>query len=121
MDTDNFDNNFEDDAFEGAATHITIEIIEYSAGSSITKTIIKKYNNSVSTMSFDSRESLRKRTRPHANFIQVVAGNVEIIIDDTPTMLDLGQGIVVPAHSPYYLKANSFFKMINTMVHDGSE
>jgi hypothetical protein len=97
--------------------HITIEIIEYTAGSDLTKTVIKKYHNSVCTMSFESKQCLKKRSRPFDNFIQAVAGNVEIIINETPVMLDLGHGIVVPAHSPYYLKPDSYFKIINTMVH----
>ncbi|MET0465754.1 MAG: hypothetical protein ABW007_21510 [Chitinophagaceae bacterium] len=118
MDTKYPEEEFEESEFEDSAIHITIEIIEYSAGSVATKTIIKKYTSSVCTMSFDSQESLNRTTRKIDNFIQVVAGSVEIIIDGTATALDAGQGIVVPAYSPYYLKTNSHFKMINTMVHE---
>lgn len=114
-----FDNEYDDPGYENSVIHITIEIVEYSEAGVALKTVIKKYNSSVCTMSFDSQECFKQRKLPIDNFIQVVAGTVEIVIDGVSTMLDLGQGIVVPAHSPYYLKAGSYFKMINTMVHDG--
>ena len=115
------DNEYEDPGYENSVIHISIEILEYSEENAAKKTVIKKYNSSVCTMSFDSQEYLNKRTLPVDNFIQVVAGTVEIVIDGTSNMLDLGQGIIVPAHSSYYLNAVSYFKMITTMVHDSCD
>ena len=102
---------------EDSSIYITIEIVEYVSGASVTKTVIKKYSTSLCTMLFESLESLKIKKRPVDNFIQVVEGSVEIIIEDVSSMLDLGRGIVVPANTPYHFKPVSNFKMINTMVY----
>jgi quercetin dioxygenase-like cupin family protein len=106
---------------EKSKSHIVVEIIEYMANSIVIKTIIKKSTGSISIMSFDSGEGLTERTTPFDSFAQIVEGSAEIVIDEISHMLNSGQGIIIPAHSPNYIKANGRFKMIMTIIKSGYE
>ncbi len=96
-----------------------VEIIEYVPNSVVIKTIIKKTTGNVSAVSFDSGETLTDRMSPFDNFIQIIDGRAEIVIDDTSRQLETGQSIIIPAHSFNIIKANVRFKMISTIIKSG--
>ncbi|TAL51304.1 MAG: cupin [Chitinophagaceae bacterium] len=101
--------------------HIIVEIIEYMASSIVMKTIIKKSTGNISVMSFDSGEGLTEKTSPFDTFIQIIEGKADIVIDKVSNLLESGQGIIVPAHSPNFIKPNGRFKMISTIIKSGYE
>ncbi len=102
-------------------SHIIVEIIEYMANSVVIKTIIKKSTGNISIMSFDSGEGLTEKTSPFDSFVQIIEGKAEIVIDKISNLLLTGQGIIIPAHSPNYIKPNGRFKMIMTIIKSGYE
>ena len=106
---------------EKSKSHIIVEIIEYMANSVVSKTIIKKSTGNISIMSFDSGEGLTEKTSPFDTFVQIIEGKAEIVIDKKSNILGLGQGIIIPAHSPNFIKPNGRFKMISTSIKSGYE
>jgi hypothetical protein len=102
-------------------SHIIVEIIEYMANSVVIKTIFKKSTGNISIMSFDSGEGLTEKTSPFDTFVQIVEGKAEIVIDKVSNMLESGMGIIIPAHSPNFIKPNGRFKMISTVIKSGYE
>jgi quercetin dioxygenase-like cupin family protein len=106
---------------EKSMSHIIVEIIEYMANAVIIKTIIKKSTGNISIMSFDSGEGLTEKTSPFDTFAQIIEGKAEIVIDKISHILEPGQGIVIPAHSPNFIKPNGRFKMILTVIKSGYE
>ena len=106
---------------EKSKAHIIIEIIEYMANSVVIKTIIRKSTGNISVMSFDSGEGLTEKTSPFDTFVQIIDGNAEIVIDKVATLLQSGQGIIIPAHSLNFIKPNGRFKMISTIIKSGYE
>ena len=106
---------------EKSTAHIIVEIIEYMANSVVIKTIIKKSTGNISVMSFDSGEGLTEKTSPFDTFAQIIEGKAEIVIDKISNMLESGQGIIIPAHSPNFIKPNGRFKMILTIIKSGYE
>jgi quercetin dioxygenase-like cupin family protein len=106
---------------EKSKSHIIVEIIEYIENSVVTKTIIKKSTGNISIMSFDSGEGLTEKTSPFDTFAQIIEGKAEIVIDKVSSLLTSGQGIIIPAHSPNYIKPNGRFKMILTIIKSGYE
>lgn len=106
---------------EKSKAHIIVEIIEYMANSVVIKTIIRKSTGNISIMSFDSGEGLNEKTSPFDTFVQIIDGSAEIVIDKIATLLQSGQGIIIPAHSPSYIKPNGRFKMICTIIKSGYE
>ena len=106
---------------EKSKSHIIVEIIEYMANSVVIKTIIKKSTGNISVMSFDSGEGLTEKTSPFDTFSQIIEGRAEIVIDKVSHFLESGQGIIIPAHSPNFIKPNGRFKMILTIIKSGYE
>src|SRR5688500_12156684 len=99
---------------EKAKAHIVVEIIEYMTNSIVIKTIIKKSTGNISVMSFDSGEGLTEKTSPFDTFIQILEGRAEVVIDKKSNVLEVGQGIIIPAHVANFIKPNGRFKMIST-------
>ena len=106
---------------EKSKAHIIVEIIEYMANSVVIKTIIRKSTGNISVMSFDSGEGLTEKTSPFDTFVQIIEGKADIVIDKVSNLLDSGQGIIIPAHSPNFIKPNGRFKMISTIIKSGYE
>jgi quercetin dioxygenase-like cupin family protein len=111
----------EDNGVEKSKSHIMVEIIEYMTNSVVIKTIIKKSTGNISVMSFDTGEGLTEKTSPFDTFVQIIEGKADIVIDKISHLLQTGQGIVIPAHLPNYIKPNGRFKMILTIIKSGYE
>jgi len=106
---------------EKSTSHIIVEIIEYVPNSVVSKTIIKKSTGNISVMSFDTGEGLTEKTSPFDTFVQIIEGKACIVIDKLSHLLVSGQGIIIPAHSPNFIKPNGRFKMILTIIKSGYE
>jgi hypothetical protein len=106
---------------EKAKAHIIVEIIEYVPNSVVIKSIIKKTTGSISAVSFDTGEALVERKIPFDTFVQIIDGKAEIVIDGISNMLDIGESIIIPAHTSNTVKANVRFKMISTIIKSGYE
>ena len=106
---------------EKGTPHIVVEIIEYVENAVVSKTIIKKSTGNVTAMSFDRGEELADKISPFDNYIQIIDGAAEVIIDTKNYKLGLGEGIIIPAHSAHCFNANEQFKMISTVIKSGYE
>jgi quercetin dioxygenase-like cupin family protein len=106
---------------EKSTSHIIVEIIEYVPNSVVIKTIIKKSTGNISVMSFDSGEGLVEKTSPFDTFAQIIEGKADIVIDKVSHVLASGEGIIIPAHAPNFIKPNGRFKMILTIIKSGYE
>ena len=104
-----------------ATSHIIVEIIEYVPNSVVIKTIIKKSTGNISVMSFDSGEGLSEKISPFDTYAQIIEGKADIVIDKVSNVLQSGQGIIIPAHSPNHINPNGRFKMILTIIKSGYE
>lgn len=106
---------------EKSKAHIIVEIIEYMPNSVVIKTIIKKSTGNISVMSFDSGEGLTEKISPFDTFAQIIEGKAEIVINNVSHLLASGEGIIVPAHLPNFIRPNGRFKMILTIIKSGYE
>lgn len=106
---------------EKSKSFIIVEIIEYVPNSVVIKTIIKKTTGNISAVSFDSGETLTDRMSPFDNFIQIIDGSAEIIINRSSNKLKTGQSIIIPAHAYNTITAKERFKMITTIIKSGYE
>lgn len=102
-------------------SHVIVEVLQYIPNKVISKTIIKKTTGNITLSSFDEGEELAEKISPFDNYIQIIDGAAEIIIDDRKFKVGLGEGIIIPAHSRYCFNANEQFKMISTVIKSGYE
>ncbi len=106
---------------EKSKIHILIEIIGYVSNSVVSKTIIRKTTGNVSIVAIDTGEALAEKISPFDTFIQIIEGAAEVVIDNQPSLLQTGEGIIIPAHTSNTVKANGRFKMISTVIKSGYE
>jgi len=106
---------------EKSKSHIIVEIIEYVPNAVVSKTIIKKTTGNITVSSFDTGEELAEKTSPFDNYIQIIDGAAELIINDKKYHLRLGEGIIIPAHAAHCFNAHQQFKMISTIIKSGYE
>jgi quercetin dioxygenase-like cupin family protein len=104
-----------------STAHIIVEIIEYMPNAVVIKTILRKSTGNISVMSFDSGEGLTEKISPFDTFAQIIEGKAEIVIDGVSNLLESGQGIIIPAHLPNFIRPNGRFKMILTIIKSGYE
>ena len=110
-----------DAQFEKSKVHIVVEIIEYVSHAVLSKTIMKKTTGNITVSSFALGEELAEKTSPFDNYIQIIDGSAEVIINKKKYKLNLGEGIIIPAHAPHCFNANEQFKMISTIIKSGYE
>lgn len=104
-----------------SVSHILIEIIEYIPNSVVSKTIIRKTTGNVTITASDTGEDMAEKISPFDTFIQIIEGAAEIIIDGKSNFLQIGQAIIIPAHTSNAFRANERFKMIATIIKSGYE
>ncbi|MCH7414928.1 cupin domain-containing protein [Belliella sp. R4-6] len=109
------------EVLEKGKVHIIIEIIEYIPNAVVSKTIIKKTTGNVTATSMALGEELGEKTTPFDTYVQIIDGTAEVKIEDKTFYLNLGEGIVIPAHSKHSFTANEQFKMITTVIKSGYE
>ena len=106
---------------EKEKAHIIVEIIQYIPNAVLSKTILKKLTGNITVSSFDAGEELAEKASPFDNYIQIIDGTAEIIINEITHKLTLGQGIIIPAHAKHCFNANVQFKMLSTIIKSGYE
>jgi quercetin dioxygenase-like cupin family protein len=106
---------------EKGKSHVVVKIIEYIPNAVLSKTIIKKITGNITLSSFDEGEELEEKTSPFDIFIQIIDGTAELSINEKTFKLNIGEGIVIPAHSIHSFNANEKFKMLSTVIKSGYE
>lgn len=111
----------EEKELEKLKSHIIVEIIEYVPNAVVSKTIIKKVTGNITAISFDAGEELSEKLCPYDTYIQIIDGAADIDIDKKTYTLQLGEGLIIPAHSRHIFNARQQFKMISTTIKSGYE
>ena len=93
-----------------------INLIDYQAGSVVSKTIVDKPAGTVTLFAFDKGQGLSEHTAPYDALVYIVDGKAEIKISGNPLQAAAGQIVVMPANKPHALKAITRFKMLLVMI-----
>ena len=105
----------ENEELKQEATNLA-DLVEYQAGSIVSRTLMDKGTGTVTLFAFDEGEGLSEHTAPFDAMVYVLDGEVEISISGKLHMLKEGEMIIMPANEPHAVKATSRFKMVLTMI-----
>ena len=106
-----------DDTMEYEATARSLtEMVDYQAGSVVSKTLIGKDTGTVTLFAFDKGQGLSEHTAPFDALVCVLDGEAEITIDGTPAAVSAGEMLIMPANKPHALTAAERFKMMLIMI-----
>ena len=92
------------------------EMVNYQDGTIVSKTLINKDKGTVTLFAFDKDQSLSEHTAPFDALLQVIDGEVEIVISGKKHRLTTGEMILMPANVPHAVKAIEKFKMMLIMI-----
>ena len=102
--------------FANAQVVKAAELVNYQAGSIVSRELVKKPTGTVTVFAFDEGQGLSEHTAPFDALVQVWEGEAEIMVSGKPHRLQGGEMILLPAGQPHALKAIQRFKMILTMI-----
>jgi quercetin dioxygenase-like cupin family protein len=102
--------------FTGAQVARAAELVNYQDGAIVSRELIKKPTGTVTVFAFGEGQGLSEHTAPFDALVQVLEGEVEIMISGKPHHVTGGEMILMPAHQPHALKAFTRFKMMLTMI-----
>ena len=99
-----------------AQTLKVTDLVDYQAGSVVSRIVVKAETGSVTLFAFDEGQELSEHTAPFDALVHVLDGEVAIKISGNPFHLKTGEAIVMPAGEPHAVKAVKKFKMLLTMI-----
>jgi quercetin dioxygenase-like cupin family protein len=92
------------------------QLVNYQAGSVVSRTIIKRPMGTVTLFAFDESEGLSEHTTAFDALAHVLEDEAEILISGKAVRAKAGEAVLMPAHQPHALKAITRFKMVLTMI-----
>lgn len=93
-----------------------VSLIEYSAGSIVSKTILDKPAGTVTLFAFDKGQKLSEHTAPYDAIVQIIDGKAVITIAGQQREVSNGEIIIMPSNVPHAINAEEKFKMFLTMI-----
>jgi quercetin dioxygenase-like cupin family protein len=99
-----------------AQAKLVANMIEYQAGSIVSKTIFDKSSGSITLFAFDKGQKLSEHTAPFDAFVYIIDGNATISISGQPISIKQGETIIMPADKPHAVATIENFKMLLVMM-----
>lgn len=92
------------------------DLVNYQDGSIVSRVLLSRGTGTVTLFAFDEEQSLSEHTAPFDALIQMLEGEMEILIDHSPFGVKIGTLILLPANRPHALRAITRSKMLLTMI-----
>jgi quercetin dioxygenase-like cupin family protein len=100
----------------GAKATPLADLIDYQTDSVVSRTLVDKEAGSVTLFAFDEGQGLSEHTAPYDALVQILEGEVDVIISGKLIQVKQGEITIMPANEPHALTAVTRFKMILTMI-----
>ncbi len=92
------------------------ELVDYQAGSVVSREVINKKTGTVTIFAFDKGQGLSEHTAPFDAMVYILDGEAEVTISGKVHRVKDGEMIIMPANQPHALKAPTTFKMALVMI-----
>lgn len=100
----------------GANVYELANLVEYQAGSVVSREIIQKLTGTITVFAFDKGQGLSEHKAPFDAFVYILDGNAEVTINNKLYMVKKGEMIILPVNEMHALKALDRFKMALIMI-----
>ncbi len=101
--------------------HNLNNLVEYVPNEIISCSVIKKMTGHVIISSLDKGAKIPDTVSPFDNYIHIIDGTAEIIINEKKFNLPSGDSIIISANARYCLNAKEKFKMLSVLIKSGYE
>lgn len=93
-------------------------LVEYQQDAIVSRTLIKQNGGTLTLFAFDEGQALSEHTAPFNAIVQVLDGQVQLVIGGKPVDAVAGQTVLMPANVPHAVNAVKPFKMLLTMIRE---
>ena len=93
-----------------------VDMVDYQAGSVVSRTLVDKKAGTVTLFSFDAGQGLSEHTAPFDALVYILDGAAEVTISGKAISVKQGEMVVMPAHETHALRAARQFKMLLVMI-----
>jgi quercetin dioxygenase-like cupin family protein len=93
-----------------------MDLVNYQAGSVVSRTLIDKKVGTVTLFAFAEGQGLSEHTAPYDALVYLFDGEADITISGETIRLKNGDMTIMPADKPHALKAVAQFKMMLVMI-----
>jgi quercetin dioxygenase-like cupin family protein len=107
------------DEIAKSRVYTIVKLTEYVPHTIVSKTIIKRSTGNITVMSFDTGEEFAEKISPFDTFAQVIDGSAEVTINKKVHLLQSGEGMIIPAHTPNRIRAHQRCKVLLTTIKSG--
>ena len=90
--------------------------VEYTAGSVVSKTLLKKDTGNITLFAFDTGQGLSEHTAPFDAVVHILDGEARITIGGQPQTVPKADMLIMPANISHALHAEKRFKMPLVMI-----
>ena len=90
--------------------------VDYTDGSVVSKTLIKKSTGSITLFAFDAGQGLSEHKAPFDAVVTILDGQAEITIGGNAAIVKAGEMLIMPANITHALHAQERFKMLLVMI-----
>ena len=93
-----------------------VTMIDYAAGSIVSKTIAKTGAGTMTLFAFDAGQGLSEHSAPFDAYVMVLDGSTLLTIGGEKVAAKTGETVRMPANIPHAVHAPQPFKMLLTML-----
>lgn len=92
--------------------------VDYAEGAVISKTLLDKKAGTLTLFSFDQGQGLSEHVSPYDATVAVTEGEATLVIGGKPLKVKAGEMVIMPAHVPHAVQAETRFKMLLIMIRE---
>ena len=91
------------------------ELVNYADGAIVSRTLMQSAAGTLTLFAFDAGQGLSRHAAPFDAMVQVLEGEVDLIVGEQPVPATAGQVVPMPANVPHEIVPAGRFKMLLTM------
>lgn len=100
-----------------AATALRLaDLVTYAEGSVVSRAIVQEKAATLTLFAFDAGQALSEHTTAFDGYVEVLDGEVDLVIGGKALTAHTGDVVLLPAGVPHAVNATRRFKMLLTMV-----
>jgi len=92
------------------------DLVAFQPEAIVSREIIRQKGGSVTAFALAAGQQLSEHTAPFDALVIVIQGKLEITISGNQHHLSAGQMIIMPAHQPHALRAETQAKLLLVMI-----
>ncbi len=92
------------------------DLVTYADGSVVSRAIVQEPAVSLTLFAFDAGQRLSEHTTAFDAYLQVLDGEVDLVVGGKPVVAHAGELVLMPGGVPHEVNARQRFKMLLTMV-----